>query len=201
MLRRLTDSFPTPAITYTPPETRSQTENTGHKPERGQFFRDEVAGRGRMRGFVDSPSPLGDTRRAMSQENVELVRRLVDAINADAIPRDLFTSDFEIRNAVTAVTDATYVGYEGGLRWRRDLFDGVDDARFVLDEVLATGTDYLVIANSLVGIGSSSGAPVELRWTSALWFRDNKICRTVGYNRRRHALAAVGLAENTPKTG
>jgi ketosteroid isomerase-like protein len=131
----------------------------------------------------------------MSQENVEVVRRLVDAINADAIPRDLFTPDFEVRNAVTAVTDATYVGYEGSLRWRRDLLDGVDDARFVLDEVLATGPDYVVIANSLVGSGSSSGAPVELRWASVLWFRDNKICRTVGYNRRRHALEAVGLSE------
>ena len=49
----------------------------------------------------------------MSQENVELVRRLVDAINADAIPRDLFTCDFEIRNAVTAVTDATYIAHRG----------------------------------------------------------------------------------------
>src|SRR6187397_1069813 len=116
----------------------------------------------------------------MSRENVEVVRRLVDARNADAIPRDLFTPDFEIRNAVTAVTDATYIGYEGALQWRRDFFDGVDDARYVLDEVLATGADYVVIANTLVGHGSSSGAPVELRWVSVLWFRDNKICRTVG---------------------
>jgi ketosteroid isomerase-like protein len=131
----------------------------------------------------------------MSQENVEIVRRLVDAINAGAIPRDLFASDFEIRNAVTAVTDATYVGYEGGLRWRRDMFDGVDEARFVLDEVLATGGDYVVIANRIVGSGSSSGAPVELRWVSVFWFRDNEICRAVGYTRRRPALEAVGLSE------
>ena len=131
----------------------------------------------------------------MSRENLEIVRRLVDAINAGAIPRDLFTRDFEIRNAVTAVTDATYIGHDGALQWRRDLFDGVDDARFVLDEVLATEADYVVIANSLVGHGSSSGAPVELRWATVLWFRDNKICRTVGYNRRRRALEAVGLAE------
>ena len=132
----------------------------------------------------------------MSQENnLKIARRLVDAINADAIPRDLFTPDFEIQNAVTAVTDATYIGYEGTLQWRRDLFDGVDDARFVADEVLDTGADYVVIANSLVGHGSSSGAPVQLRWASVLWFRHNKLCRTVGYNRRRHALEAVGLSE------
>ena len=110
----------------------------------------------------------------MSQENVEIVRRLVDAINADAIPRDLIAPDFELRNATTAITDATYLGYEGGLKWRRDLFEGVDDAQFVLDEVLATGPDYVVITNSLVGHGSSSGVPIELRWVSVLWFRDNR---------------------------
>jgi ketosteroid isomerase-like protein len=131
----------------------------------------------------------------MSQENVEIVRRLVDAINADAIPRELFAPDFELRNATTAITDATYLGYEGGLKWRRDLFEGVDDARFVLDEVLATGPDYVVITNRLVGHGSSSGVPIELRWASALWFRDNRIWRTVGFNRRRDALEAVGLSE------
>jgi ketosteroid isomerase-like protein len=131
----------------------------------------------------------------MSQENVEIVRRLVDAINANAIPRELIATDFEIRNATTAITDATYLGYEGGLKWRRDLFDGMDDARYVLDEVLATGPGYVVIANSLVGRGSSSGAPVELRWATVFWFRDNSVSRAVGFNRRRDALAAVGLSE------
>jgi hypothetical protein len=74
------------------------------------------------------------------------------------------------------------------------LVRGDDDARYVLDEVLATGPDYVVIANSLVGRGSSSGAPVELRWTSVFWFGDNSVSRAVGFNRRRDALAAVGLS-------
>jgi hypothetical protein len=65
----------------------------------------------------------------------------------------------------------------------------------VLDEVLATGPDYVVITNRLVGHGSSSGVPIELRWASAIWFRENRIWRTVGFNRRRDALEAVGLSE------
>jgi len=129
------------------------------------------------------------------EENVDVVRRLVEAINANDLPHDLMTDDVELKNATTAVTDATYTGYEGGLKWRRDFFDVMDDARYVLDEVLATGPDYVVIANSLVGKGSSSGAPVDMRWTSVFWFRDGKICRAAGFNRRAEALAAVGASD------
>jgi ketosteroid isomerase-like protein len=129
----------------------------------------------------------------VSEQNVETLRRLVDAINADEIPTDVMTPDCEVRNATTAVTDATYIGYEGALKWRQDLFDVVEDARLEIDEVLAEGPDYVVTATRLTGRGSSSGAPVELRWASVFWFRDGKIALTVGYNRRREALAAVGV--------
>jgi ketosteroid isomerase-like protein len=131
----------------------------------------------------------------MSQENVEMMRRAVDAINADDIPRDMIAPDLEITNATTAVTDARYFGYEGALRWRRDLFDVIDDARLEIDEVLATGTDYVAIANRLIGRGSSSGAPVELRWASVFWFRDGRMTRGAGYPTRREALDAVGVRE------
>jgi ketosteroid isomerase-like protein len=131
----------------------------------------------------------------MSDENVAIVRRLNDAINSGAVPPELLTDDFELRNATTAVTDATYFGYEGGLQWRRDLFDVVDEARLEIDEVLATGPDYVVVANRLVGRGSSSGAPFDLRWASVFWLRGGQVARTVGYNTRRAALEAVGLSE------
>jgi ketosteroid isomerase-like protein len=129
----------------------------------------------------------------MSEENLEILRRLVDGINADAIPPELVAPDFKLTNATTAVTDATYHGYEGGLQWRRDLFDVVDDARYEIDEILAEGPDYVVVYNRIVGRGASSGAPVELRWSSVFWFRDCKVTRVAGYQRRREALKAVGL--------
>ena len=128
----------------------------------------------------------------MSQDNIELLQRLVDAINADDLPRDLIADDFELKNATTAVTDATYYGYEGALDWRRDMFDVFDEARFEVDEILATGPDYVAIANRIVGRGSSSGAPVDMRWASVLWFGDGQLRRGAGYSTRREALAAVG---------
>ena len=129
----------------------------------------------------------------MSDAHVELVRRLAEAINTGEIPRDLLTDDFEAKNATTAVTDATYHGYEGALQWRADFFDVVDDAHFEIEEILAADADYVVIANHLSGRGASSGVPVELRWASVFWFRDGKIARGVGFNSRRAALEAVGV--------
>ena len=131
----------------------------------------------------------------MSEENIQTVRRLVEAINQNEIPYGLITDDCELKNATTAVTDATYIGYEGGLKWRQDMFDVVEDARFTLDEVLAAEDDYVMIANSFVGRGASSGVPVNMRWTSVFWFRDGLICRASGFNTRAEALEAVASAD------
>ena len=132
----------------------------------------------------------------MSEANVEIVRRLVDGVNDGVIPRELIAPDFELRNVTTAVTDATYLGYEGGLQWRRDFFDVFDDALYELGEIVAAEADYVVVTNRLVGSGSSSGAPVDLRWTSVFWFRDGTVTRVVGYQSRRDALEAVGLSDD-----
>lgn len=131
----------------------------------------------------------------MSERNVEIVRRLAEAIDTGDLPREILTEDFELRNVTTAVTDATYHGYEGALKWREDFFDVVEDAHYEIDEILAENDDYVVIANHLTGRGSSSDAPVDLRWASVFWFREGKIARVAGFNSRRAALEAVGMAE------
>jgi ketosteroid isomerase-like protein len=130
----------------------------------------------------------------MSQENVDIVRRVVEAINTGDIPEELVAPGFELRNATTAVTDATYHGHEGVLQWRSELFDVVEDARYVLDEVLVAEDDFVVIANSIVGRGATSGAPVDLRWFSVFWITGGQVTRATGFTRRREALEAVGRA-------
>jgi ketosteroid isomerase-like protein len=131
----------------------------------------------------------------MSDEHVEIVRRLTDAINSGTFLRELVTDDFELRNATTAITDATYFGYEGGLQWRWDLFDVVEEARLEIDDIVASGPDYVVVGIRLIGRGASSGAAVDLRWSAVFCFRGRQVARAVGYNTRRAALEAVGLSE------
>jgi ketosteroid isomerase-like protein len=138
---------------------------------------------------------LGD--RSGAEWNVEIVRRVTDAINAGEFLSDLVAPDVELKNATTAVTDASYVGREGALKWRSDMFDVVAGARLEIEEVLAAGADHVVVANRIGGSGSSSGAPVELRWVSVFWLRDGKVARIAGYTNRHDALEAVGIRKQT----
>jgi ketosteroid isomerase-like protein len=131
----------------------------------------------------------------VSQETIEIARRMEAAMNSTELPHDLLTPDFVMVNAATAVTDSTYEGAQGVARWRTDLFEAFDDAaRFEIEEVLADGTDFVVTMNRIEGTGARSGAPLLFRWPAVLWCKDGKLTRVVGYRRRREAFEAVGLA-------
>jgi ketosteroid isomerase-like protein len=135
----------------------------------------------------------------MSRENVELFRRIIDAAN---LPTDqiedvltpLLVPDIRMDNATTAVTDKTYYGVQGCLQWRADLAEGfAPGVRYVVEEILADTDELVVGRQALIGTGAGSGAPLQLRWVTVMWFEDGRACRTVGYNTRKEALRAVGL--------
>ena len=131
----------------------------------------------------------------MSQENIELVYRLADALNAREVP-EFIAPDYRLENVTTAVTDKTYIGPDGWREWMRDLFAAfADGARFQIDEIVADGDDYAVVISSLVGRGTASNAPLHLRWVSAVWFRDGQMIGSTGFLKRREALEAVGLRD------
>ena len=131
----------------------------------------------------------------MSRENVEVALRCVEAINARGVPEELLAPDFRIENVPTAVTDKTYYGSEGFQQWINDFFDVLDeDARHDAEPIEA-GDDHVVGKLRIVGRGSGSSAPVDLRWYGVMWIRDGKVTRLVGYATRREALEAVGLRE------
>lgn len=135
----------------------------------------------------------------MSEQHVELFRRIIDAAN---LPDDeiagvleaLLVPGARMDNATTAVTDRTYYGVEGCLQWRADLAEGfAPDVRFEVEEIVAEGDGFIVGREALSGTGAASGAPLRLRWITVMWFEDGRMSRTVGYNTRREALRAVGL--------
>jgi ketosteroid isomerase-like protein len=131
----------------------------------------------------------------MSRENVEIALRYTAAINAREVPEDLLAPDFQMENVTTAVTDRVYHGAEGVRQWISDFFDVLDDDARYEARPIEAGDDWVVGDISIVGHGSVSGAPVNLRHYGVLWIRDGKIARAVGYASRREALQAVGLSE------
>jgi ketosteroid isomerase-like protein len=124
------------------------------------------------------------------------MERFTAAVTAREDPGEFFVPDCSIENVATVVTDATYRGHDGVRRWISDIFDVLDDdARLEIEEILATGDDFLVARFCWVGLGAGSQMPLELRWPGAVWFRDGKMARAVGYWNAGDALEAVGLRE------
>ena len=124
----------------------------------------------------------------------DIAERFAAAINARSAPADLFHAEFRVENVETAVTDAVYAGGPDAYRrWLADLLEAFgDDARFE-HEIVAEADDRAVAHVRMVGRGSASGAPLDLRWAAVLESRDGRLLRAAGFASRREALAEAGL--------
>jgi ketosteroid isomerase-like protein len=139
------------------------------------------------------PTP-GDTAWAMSQENVEIVRRAVDAFNAQDTERLLSMCDpaIEFRSAVE---QKTYRGLDELVRYREGVAAVMEDFHIEDSRFLDAGGDRVVQLYRLVGRGAGSGVPVS-REVSALWqLRNGKLLKGEVYLDQRQALEAAGLRE------
>ena len=135
----------------------------------------------------------------MSQENVEVVRRLFEATNR----RDFATAmDAYANNVVLVVADAvvptnagTFTGREAVGEWLGDWFRAFGtDYHFELEEVRSLGDRVLTVV-SHHGTGWASGAEVQQITANAYTVREGKIVRLEFYRSRTEALKAVGLEE------
>jgi hypothetical protein len=132
----------------------------------------------------------------MSQENVDLVYRYGDALNAREVPDGLLAPGFVMVNADTAVTDGTFRGAEGVIRWTRDILDLVEeDSPFFIQEIVAHRDDFVVATVGIEGTAEKSRMPIAFRWAAAFWCSDGRLERVAGFLELREALEAVGLAE------
>ena len=84
----------------------------------------------------------------MSQENVDLVRRMTEVANITPADASLFepllAPDYRIENTVTAVTDRTYYGAAGCVEWLNDMSDAfAAGARYEIETTLLRATTSL----------------------------------------------------------
>jgi ketosteroid isomerase-like protein len=137
----------------------------------------------------------------MSQENVELVRRINELFNRGDFERMYALADpppeFEYVPNVEAGPDIVGVqrGREGFRRVVEVFWDEFDDPHIELHELIDAG-DQVFIAASFRGRGKQSGA--EMSW-GPLWgvwtVRDARVVRWRGFTNRDAALEAAGLRE------
>ena len=146
----------------------------------------------------------------MSQENVEIVRSVVeplDGINIAAIDwgaeavRELlgnaYSPDIELTTlAIPLGLDVSnsYRGLDGLVEYLRTWLEPFSEYVVNTLDYIEVG-DCVLVPSRQFGVGAGSGARVELELTTLSELRDGKIVRVHQYDTLEEALEAAGLAE------
>jgi ketosteroid isomerase-like protein len=128
----------------------------------------------------------------MSQENVEIMRRAMDAWTegdlADAIA---FVHEDAI---IRPIIGPEWHGPQGLLDMFTDWVEGFDQFSMTAEEFIGAG-DRVVVRVRQEGRGSSTGVPVEVVFWFVYTWRGEKIIRFEMFEDREPALEAAGLSE------
>ncbi len=132
----------------------------------------------------------------MSRENVEVVRRALDAFSggdADAFA-ELTTPDLEWKTGLGAVEGEVFHGHDGVHTYFGRLSSAWDEFRFRADEFHDRG-DVVLVLGRLEGRGRSGGVPVDSP-VGAVWdLRHGKIWRLRAYLDQAEATEVASLEE------
>ncbi len=132
----------------------------------------------------------------MSQENMEIVKRVVEAFNRRDIDAfaELTTPDFEWVPMMAAIEGEVFRGRQGIETYLGRLDDVWEDYRVVAGEYRDLG-DRILYLGRVVGRGRSSGVPVDTPLGALTDYRDGK-CRSLrNFLDHAEALRAAGLSE------
>jgi ketosteroid isomerase-like protein len=132
----------------------------------------------------------------MSQENVEVVRRAIEAFNRgdlDGFARD---ADPEIEvdwSRSRGLEAGVYRGDGAAQRFVKTFFDAFEEVTVIPEELIEVG-DHVVIANR-ARLRGRDGIEVQARSGQVVTLRAGRIVRWTLYQEKAEALEAVGLRE------
>jgi ketosteroid isomerase-like protein len=132
----------------------------------------------------------------MSQENVEVVRQALDAMNRREIDRYLghCTQDIVLR-APTGPIEGEYRGSDGIRRYFAAIDDVAPDFRLDADSVNAVDDSRVIGRLRVTATGRASGVPIDLPVTTVYELVDGKISCICVFRDHDEALKTVGLEE------
>jgi uncharacterized protein len=131
----------------------------------------------------------------MSQENVEIVRQVFDAMAAGDQERARAYADPSVVVDATrrVFNPRTYRGFEGLDQLSADVAEVWEDFVSEPDEYLDAG-DHVVVSGRATGKGRSSGVVVQDEFSSVWTVRDGRVVRWELHTDRAAALESLGLA-------
>ena len=132
----------------------------------------------------------------MSQRNVEVIRRGLEALSSGDIERifDFVDPHFEGHVPPELSTEPdTYRGHEGIRRYFQSFWDDMEDIRFEAERMWEKG-DAVVVATRMTARGKRTAIPVEQRFGQIWTVRSGRAIAVSNYASVEHALEAAGLA-------
>jgi ketosteroid isomerase-like protein len=133
----------------------------------------------------------------MSEENVEVIRDIIAAMNEGDYERAMghLADDVVLENPA-GVFAGTFRGREAVGEWFGDWFRTFDwNVHIDIREIAEIGDDCILLVHDLRGRGRGSGVDVEQTFAYLYRLREGKIARMDGYLSREEALEAAGLSE------
>lgn len=125
----------------------------------------------------------------MSEENVEVVRRIYEAWDRESSAAAFIAEDVEYVNPSYAVEPGT-------LRGRKSfgiVRDTYGDFKIDVEQVLDTDGDEVVVLAHYTASGTGSGVPVSGEQGYVWTVRDGKAVRFCWFQSHSEALSAAGL--------
>ena len=131
----------------------------------------------------------------MSQENVEITRRMAEAFNAGDLDaaRQYYHPQIEWHEDPSFPESGVYRGIDEVIAYNRQFVSEFEALRYEGEELAAAG-EHVVANMRITGTGKSSGAEFELSAWWAFTIRDGQVVQVYAYLDKDAALAAVGLA-------
>src|SRR6266576_4032387 len=132
----------------------------------------------------------------MSQGNVELHRRSVEAFNTRDVENFIALCDpqIELYSTLTVPGGTACDGHEGVRRWHRDLAEGWGEELRIEPEAYFDLGEHTITFHVLHGRGRQSGADVAMPAAHLCRWRDGLIVYFKGYADREDALSDMGVS-------
>jgi ketosteroid isomerase-like protein len=134
----------------------------------------------------------------MSQENVELQRRILEAFNRHDVETFITCLDpsVEYHSVMTVPGGAAYHGHDGVRRYFADFRDAWgDEFRVEPEAFFDLGHDITLMFYAVHGRGRQSRAAVEMPGAQVCRWRNGLLVYAKAYPRKEDALSDLGVSE------
>jgi ketosteroid isomerase-like protein len=130
----------------------------------------------------------------MSQENVDLMREGIEAMNRRDIESVLRGMDPEVRfEHRLAALQGNFVGLDGVRRWFMDLAEHFDSWRIYCTDIRDLG-DRVLALGTIRATGKESEVETELPLAIVARYEDGRLTHFIDFGDRDKALEAAGLS-------